>query len=460
MTQCYQRASVLRNASALLVALAWFGSAPATAATLTYPGAAPCNATLQACTDGAASGDIIEIATNTPNTEFVSVENKSLTIRPATGFTPQLAALFFVASTSNVVADVSGLSFTSSVSARIGGGGGNLNLSVRNNTINAGDSLAAMEVGDGSASGTYGVKTVTITNNTIVRGSSFSGCASGIRLGGTSANFTATVTGNTISLTDLDQCAGIEAVVGVGVNATALIDRNRITGSNFNGGIQIRNFGASEGQPGGLIQAQVSNNLIAGQNGNTGASGGIVVSADGNNAAANVIIVNNTVANGRSGILISGRPDLGAAVTGGIYNNIVAFHSRSGIGVETDFSGFANANNLVFSNTDNFFTAGPGTRVGNPSFVNAAALNYQLAPDSDAIDRGSDSSLPSTFTQDLPGNARRLGNSIDIGAYESTIARGADVVPTVPTVGVTALAGLLAALGLLGVVGLRWQRQA
>ncbi len=47
-----------------LVALA----TPAWSATLTYPGAAPCNTTLQACITGAASGDVVEIATNTPST--------------------------------------------------------------------------------------------------------------------------------------------------------------------------------------------------------------------------------------------------------------------------------------------------------------------------------------------------------------------------------------------------------
>ncbi len=39
-----------------------FDRAPA--ATLTYPGAAPCATTLQSCIDGAASGDTIEIASS------------------------------------------------------------------------------------------------------------------------------------------------------------------------------------------------------------------------------------------------------------------------------------------------------------------------------------------------------------------------------------------------------------
>jgi hypothetical protein len=58
----------------------------ARAAILTYPG---CDATLQACIDGAnPSGvDIIEIATNDRIDESLNI-SKGLTIRPASGFSP------------------------------------------------------------------------------------------------------------------------------------------------------------------------------------------------------------------------------------------------------------------------------------------------------------------------------------------------------------------------------------
>ncbi|MBK6393652.1 MAG: hypothetical protein IPF73_02390 [Betaproteobacteria bacterium] len=68
-----------------LVALA----TPAWSATLTYPGAAPCDTTLQACITGAASGDVVEIATNTPIDENLAI-NKSLTLQPAAGFSPTI----------------------------------------------------------------------------------------------------------------------------------------------------------------------------------------------------------------------------------------------------------------------------------------------------------------------------------------------------------------------------------
>lgn len=446
----------LRTAGLLALSVVAVSANPTLAATLTFPGAAPCNTTLQACLDGATSGDIVEIATNTANAEFLTVSDKSLTLRPAAGFTPQLAAVFFVATTTNVTANVNGLRFSSSVSGRLGAGGGNLVMDIRNNTIVAGDFRNAINIDDSTAAGTYGTKTVTIIGNTITRGSSFSGCASGVGIVGTSAGFNATIVGNTFSLSDLSQCGGIEAVVG-GQTATAIIDRNRIGGSNYDYGIQVRNFGANVGQPGGLITAHVSNNLVTGQNGNVGAPGGIVVSADGNNSAVSVNVVNNTLANNRTGLLVSARTDLGGSISGGAFNNIVAFNSQTGIGINSTLPAFTNSNNLVFGNGGDSFTAGPGTRTGNPAFVNAAGGNYQLADTSDAIDRGQNSALPATFTLDLAGSARRAGNSIDIGAYESTFARAADASPAVPMLGGTALACLLISFAWLGTLAIRWR---
>ncbi|MBK7333121.1 MAG: hypothetical protein IPI87_12540 [Betaproteobacteria bacterium] len=76
---------------------------PAWSATLTYPGAAPCDTTLQACITGAASGDVVEIATNTPIDENLAI-NKSLTLQPAAGYSPTIGggATFRIVSFSNL----------------------------------------------------------------------------------------------------------------------------------------------------------------------------------------------------------------------------------------------------------------------------------------------------------------------------------------------------------------------
>ena len=48
-------------------------STTATAVNRTWPGAAPCNTTLQACLDAAGAGDNIAIATNGPIEESISI---------------------------------------------------------------------------------------------------------------------------------------------------------------------------------------------------------------------------------------------------------------------------------------------------------------------------------------------------------------------------------------------------
>lgn len=441
----------LRTALTLIIAATL--SVAASGATLTYPGAAPCNTTLQACIVGAAAGDTIELAINTEILEVVTVD-KSLTVGPAAGFTPILQGLFAIATTTNVDVTVQGITVTLLLEGRLGFGGGNLTFRVLNNDINA-SQRSAIAVSDGSAVGTYGTKTAIITGNRITQSAgAFGSCATAISIVGTSAGFDATITDNQIIATDLSQCGGIEAVVGAGPSGTALIDRNRITGSNFDYGIEARNFGANPGDPAGLITAQISNNLVTGQNGNVGAPGSIVISADGNNALADVQVVNNTLASGRTGILVSARTDLGANITGGLYNNIVAFMSSYGVGIDTGLSGFLNSHNLLFGNSaPSDFTPGPGTRTGNPAFVDATGGNYALLSSSDAVNVGLDSALPAAFTLDLPGGPRRIA-IIDIGAFESSTAL------PIPTLS-NAMLWLLGALLLLAAAarGPMWPRR-
>jgi hypothetical protein len=82
----------IRVLAVLALVATCFVSSPVRAATFEFPGAAPCNTTLQACIDGLPSGSTIEIATNTPIAVNapIDIEDKSLTIRPKPGFKPVL----------------------------------------------------------------------------------------------------------------------------------------------------------------------------------------------------------------------------------------------------------------------------------------------------------------------------------------------------------------------------------
>lgn len=75
------RTILLFATAALLLLLLTTSSA--FAARLTYPGASPCNTTLQACIDGAQSGDLIMMAGNAD--EDLNITDKSIRIQPVAG---------------------------------------------------------------------------------------------------------------------------------------------------------------------------------------------------------------------------------------------------------------------------------------------------------------------------------------------------------------------------------------
>src|SRR5690606_14582850 len=64
---------------------------PALAATRTWPGAAPCDATLQACIEASASGDIVLIASDIAINEDITL-SQSLSLLAAPGRIARFAA--------------------------------------------------------------------------------------------------------------------------------------------------------------------------------------------------------------------------------------------------------------------------------------------------------------------------------------------------------------------------------
>jgi hypothetical protein len=425
-----------------------------------YPSVAPgCGTTLQACIDAAASGEIIEIATNTPIVESVTIE-KSLTLRPAVGFSPSVRSVFVFASVSSADVLISNLTFTRGIRALLASGGANLTLTVRDNVI-AGNENAAIGVADNPGPGTYGSLIAVIERNRISQTGDTRNCGDGISFTVASANAAAaTIANNEITATNLDQCGGIRISASEIAGASVNVSRNMIRGSDFDYGIFVFGGGAATTIAAGLLDVTIVNNLVVGQNGNVGVSGGIAVSASGSNARIAAAVVNNTVVAGRDGVRVSARTDLGATLTGQIANNVVANHGQSGFSIDNALTTVTNFNNLIFGNANNFFTPGPGTRTGNPAFVNAAGGNYALSAASDAIDRGSDAAVPASFALDLPGNARRQGGAIDIGAYESTFNAAAATAQAVPTGGTSAWLLLLSGLAAIAVFATKARRSA
>ncbi len=94
-------------AALLVILLLAVISRPASATTRYWPGSAPCNTTLQACINGAANGDYIFIQSNGTIDESLNLYDRSLTLRAANGYHPQLAVGRWISiTTSSVVGDV------------------------------------------------------------------------------------------------------------------------------------------------------------------------------------------------------------------------------------------------------------------------------------------------------------------------------------------------------------------
>lgn len=411
---------------------------PVFAATRNYPGAAPCDTTLQACIDASASGDTIELDFDGVNAETLDIQ-KSIALLPAAGRSPSLGIVIVVAQTQTVDVRLQSLTFSGRLIGVLGPGGGNLEMQVSGNTFSPSGN-PAIELRTSINDGTYGSLLATVEGNHVsVTGGDT--CSDGISVAqykpseGTSE---IVLRGNEVTANNLNQCAGISVYQSDGrLNLT--VNHNRVSGASFNNGILVRAMG-------GEMQAGIYNNLVYGQGGNTGAAGALVLYADGPGDVT-AHLVNNTVANNATGMWVGARTDLGAQVRGTMRNNIAAFNTRYGMNYQPDLApGFTESHNLLYGNgeLEEPLPPDPYRRTGNPAFVNAAGGNYQLTASSDAINRGLSSALPGSFNQDLSGAARIVGVAIDIGAYEYPV-----VVPLPPNLNRTTAIPTLSQWGLL-----------
>jgi len=147
------------------------------------------------------------------------------------------------------------------------------------------------------------------------------------------------------------------------------------------------------------VQAVIASNLLQGL--------GIAIMVQ----SSNPLIANNTVVGATTCAIcvVSGTPI--------VANNIVAFNPGKGL---YNLSGHAwpEYYNLVYGNGTNYsnVTAGSGDISENPLFVNNSS-NFQLTSTSPAINAG-DNSIVQAGWVDLNGNARIVGSTVDLGAYE------------------------------------------
>lgn len=400
----------------LLVLMA---TSSAQAVTRNWPGAAPCDGTLQACIDGSGGGDTVVIVTATPIDEQITIENKALTLRGSgivdATFADVRQVTVFNTDAVNRTVNLEDLRFSNGGIRAVASGSGRLNLRVRRVVAFRDWNFPAVSAG---ASADAALDVLVENSDLSVQGdpdSSFPQSMTAISLYSSSSKAPDyDVRFNRIQVVDSEQGEAIHVGTS-GSAAEVRIVGNRIDGENYNSGITVTH-GAGTGQ----LNAYVVGNVVRHQYGNVGASGALVIYASDGNVDA--LVYNNTLVDNRLGLAWWGRPDLGGELTGTFRNNLVAYNEQ-GIRIDEEFDGpglVTNSNNLVFGNGYNEHTPGPGTLNVAPRL---RSDGFRILDDSPAIDAGvnvgADLAILGIPNVDVDGQPRFNGSNFDIGAFET-----------------------------------------
>ena len=373
------------------------------AATLTYAGpggaAAPCDTTLQACINGASSGDTVAIATNSRIDENLTI-GKSLTLTAASGFTPLIGSAN-AATPRTISVDDAGV------------GGGSVSITLDQLNLNAVQvSLTFNEDSNHSF-------TMSSCNLSFSTGNNND---TGVDLG---VSVPSTVVIRNSVLSTPGQTIEFDPNLASG-SATLTVLSNRLTTpdpANSHEGIQVRPRDA------GTVTVNIQNNVIHGVGGcNCGANAGMDIETTGvaSSVNATVNVVNNTlddIETTAPGIFV-GTPTGTTQLTVNLFNNVIT--NVGGLGIDLPaLSARLTVNNdfndFFATGTNDFggYTQGANTLSVDPLYVDTSAANYRLQVTSSLIEAGTGSptgGLPST---DFDGNPRTVGSAPDLGAFEA-----------------------------------------
>lgn len=377
-------------------------SSGAYAAPYVWPGLAPCNTTLQNCIDNVGSGDTVEIATNTVD-ESITLD-KSLTLKPAAGYSPRFINTHTIVASSTGSTDnsitIQGIVMETGVIIVSHTSSGTFSLNLLDNTIERSFSYG-QAIRFWPISGGKTFFNISSNNITVPSGDQMYG----IQLHSQS-DIEGNISNNVIVMEGATQGNAIE-VTNLGISAIVDIIGNTISGTNMDNGIFVYQYTA-----GSTTDMRIANNLITGQAGNVGGPGAITYYI--NDGHVNLEVVNNTVADNEEGIMLYCDP---GTASGKIANNIIANNTSQGLYIDSGVAAaVSNNHNLLYNNVLNSFTPGAGTLYGDPLFVGGG--DYRLQPLSAAVNKGDNASVPSGITTDLDGNPRISGPVVDMGAYE------------------------------------------
>lgn len=419
-----------------VVTLLAISATQALAATLAWPGVTPCNTTLQACINGSASGDRIEIATNTAINEDITIFGKSLTLVPRLGYRPQLAngrllTINSAITTADMAVTVTGL--------RLPNGGVNASYQGTGTANYVFRDLVA-DVGGFGSGGWLEVRLVAGTMNLDIRNSRFRCANDSFRYG----MYLQTRPGTTLDARLLDNRVRCFDAVDYGGEAILILVDGGSGGASGSADVRLhgnevllgripdvpasgwRMQGIRIGEAGtpttpNQIRARLFSNVVSSpEPGSTSEYAGIDLFLwDGN---IDAVVLNNTVAGTTRGLSVY-RYGEGTA-SGTVRNNLLQ-STATALWIASAFAAtVTNDYNLVNGSVTGV-TAGANTITSPARLVSPG--NPRLRPDSPAIDAADTSTLGLAIllsgglpVLDADGLRRIKGatGNADIGAYE------------------------------------------
>lgn len=382
-----------------------------------WPGAAPCNTTLQACLNASGENDIVNIATNGPIDENIVLgASRGLVAGP--GYKPAFAAGRSLSATSSGAGEfevlLRGLTLNDGHVQLTRAGSGNARFRVENMTLNSTANAANTRIRVDAA--TSGTVTLSVSGNTIHAGSATVD-APAIDIRSRGAIVVGAVAFNRVESSRGSSANGIRSFSEIGGELDLAVFANEVRGYYQPGAMMFSTLTA----PTTLL---LINNLVVGERsrGSSDSIDGIRILAGSVDMDAQVL--NNTVTDTGGALRIGAAVGGTAEVDGTVQNNLIAFN-QFGLFMSSGASSVTNSRNLVFGNVTNSFLPGTGTLLVDPRLV--ALRSPRLRPGSPAIDAGNAvttqiyTAIAEQPQVDLDGMRRTVGTgtlAIDIGAYE------------------------------------------
>lgn len=411
-----------------VMALGLAGTATPTNAQIvhTFPG---CAATLQACIDAAAPGDVVRIATDEPIAQPAQIR-RSLTLEAAPGASPtfQAGSGLFVSPLGADAVDVTvrGLTLERGTIEVRQGSTGPLAVSIVGNVVR--DSRTpltpAIDLSGFVTVPQAGPVTFEIRDNEVFASKPPLGDPIGIRVAfGDRADAHGVIAGNTVFLGDerLDGNGALIVVRNTLRDMTVDVVGNVLSGFEPEHGIRLEQDGE-----GGVLTARVVSNLVAGADPD-GDDELYAISVDATAGSLTLGVVNNTTYNVAAGIDV--RASEAVIVDGLVANNLVA---RTEYGITFDAPALAATDvvaNLVFDFVESHLA--PGTLLDDPRL----GPDLRPGPGSPALDAGRDDLVPADLAIDVAGNPRTFADAVDIGAFEIGCPDGTFVPGCAPDTG-------------------------